>query len=409
MSSEVGLDCASSKVGPDFTPASEKARRIASPAAMIGMPARSAVASNASYAARWSNCPERTRLAMARALCSTRVPFLAAVSAFANTSGGDLLIGIEATDGVASAIPGIVIPDVDAELLRLSNMLKDSIEPRLPSVEIHAVECGTGLYVLVVRAQRSWLAPHRVTIDNKFYGRNAAGKYPLDVSELRTAFTLSDSISKRMLQFRVDRVLKVAAGETPLPLSTQAVMIIHVIPLSAFADRQNIDVVGLTHSGHWMPLPPSRHNQGNNSSVNLDGLLTFTNAPGEPAHAYAQVFRSGAVEGVEAIPSDGKTGTPYLAGGNIETRISTTVQNYLNYLTSIELPPPTFVFLSFCGMRGANLRHRGDGAGGYYNAGPLREETILIPEVMIGDLTQDISIALRPIFNVLWNAFGLMR
>jgi predicted HTH transcriptional regulator len=62
-----------------------------------------------------------------------RVAFLAAVSAFANTGGGHLLIGIEATDGVASAIPGIVIPDVDAELLRLSNMLKDSIEPRLPS------------------------------------------------------------------------------------------------------------------------------------------------------------------------------------------------------------------------------------------------------------------------------------
>jgi hypothetical protein len=337
-----------------------------------------------------------------------KVAFLAAVSAFANTSGGDLLIGIEATDGVASGIPGIAVPDVDAELLRLSNMLKDSIEPRLPSFDIHPVECGSGSHVLIVRAQRSWLAPHRVTIDNKFYGRNAAGKYPLDVSELRTAFTLSDSIANRMLQFRVDRVLKVAAGETPLPLDAQAAMIIHVIPLAAFAVRQNIDVVGLTRGGNWMPLPPSRHSQGNNSSVNLDGLLTYTDDPGEPAHAYAQVFRSGAVEGVTALRSDEKSGKPYLAAEHIEKLISDTVHNYLNYLTSLELPPPAFVFLSFCGMHGANLRHRRDD-GFYYNSRPLREETILIPELMIPDLSQDIAGALRPIFNVLWNAFGLMR
>jgi hypothetical protein len=338
-----------------------------------------------------------------------KVDFLAAVSAFANTTGGDLVIGIEAINGVASAIPGTAISDIDAELLRLSNLLRDSIEPRLPAIDIHTVECGPGRHVLILRVRRSWIAPHRVLVDNKFYGRNAAGKYPLDVSELRTAFTLSDSIANRMQQFRVDRVMKVAAGETPLPLASQAAMIIHVIPLSAFADRQNIDVVGLTQSGHVMPLPPSRQNQGNNFSVNLDGLLTFTNAPKEPAHAYAQVFRSGAVEGVEALPTDENTGKPYLAGGKIEMLVAATVQNYLTYLASLAFPPPAFVFLSLCGIRGAHLRHRGDGIGAYYSAGPLREETILMPEVMIADLAQDVPTALGPIFNVLWNAFGLMR
>jgi hypothetical protein len=328
---------------------------------------------------------------------------------FANTTGGDLMLGVQAATGVATAIPGIAASDIDAELLRLSNILRDSIEPRLRSVDIHPVECGSGRYVLIFRVRRSWIAPHRVLIDNKFYGRNAAGKYPLDVSELRTAFTLSDSIANRMQQFRLDRVMKVAAGETPLPLTSQAAMIIHVVPLSAFADRQNMDVVGLTQNGHVMPLPPSRQNQGNNHMVNLDGLVTFTSAPKQPVHAYAQAFRSGVVEGVEALPTDEKTGKPYLAGGNIEMLITSTAQNYLNYLASLGLPPPAFVFLSFCGIRGAHLRHRGDGMGPYYSAGPLREETILMPEVMIADLTQDVSGTLRPILNILWNAFGLMR
>ena len=41
------------------------------------------------------------------------IPFLAAVSAFANTSGGDLLIGVEAREGVPIALPGIEVESVD--------------------------------------------------------------------------------------------------------------------------------------------------------------------------------------------------------------------------------------------------------------------------------------------------------
>jgi predicted HTH transcriptional regulator len=66
-----------------------------------------------------------------------KMDFLPAVSAFANTTGGDLMIGVQAANGVATAIPGIAASDIDAALLRLSNILRDSIEPRLPSVDIH--------------------------------------------------------------------------------------------------------------------------------------------------------------------------------------------------------------------------------------------------------------------------------
>ncbi len=48
------------------------------------------------------------------------IPFLAAVSAFANTSGGDLLIGVEAVEGVPQALPGVEVASVDQETLRLT-------------------------------------------------------------------------------------------------------------------------------------------------------------------------------------------------------------------------------------------------------------------------------------------------
>src|SRR5437773_200695 len=48
-----------------------------------------------------------------------KIKFLAAVSSLANTAGGDLLIGVEAKDGVPVAIPGIIAASLDDEKLRL--------------------------------------------------------------------------------------------------------------------------------------------------------------------------------------------------------------------------------------------------------------------------------------------------
>jgi predicted HTH transcriptional regulator len=38
-----------------------------------------------------------------------RIKFLAAISSLANTAGGDLLIGVEAKDGIPTGIPGVAV------------------------------------------------------------------------------------------------------------------------------------------------------------------------------------------------------------------------------------------------------------------------------------------------------------
>jgi predicted HTH transcriptional regulator len=55
---------------------------------------------------------------------------LADASSFANTVGGDLLIGIKASQGVPkglSPFPG----DADAEVLRLESALRSGLQPRI--------------------------------------------------------------------------------------------------------------------------------------------------------------------------------------------------------------------------------------------------------------------------------------
>ena len=69
--------------------------------------------------------------------------FLADVSSFANSVGGDLLYGImEAredgkTTGIPESVEGLADVNGDAETRRLENMLRDGVQPRLQGRRTH--------------------------------------------------------------------------------------------------------------------------------------------------------------------------------------------------------------------------------------------------------------------------------
>jgi len=337
-----------------------------------------------------------------------KIKFLAAVSSLANTAGGDLIIGIEAPDGVASAIPGIEFNNVDAEKLRLEQLLASLIEPRLPHTDMHPIDVGNSRHVLIVRVPRSWIGPHRVTLNDKFYGRNSAGKYPLDVSELRVAIALSETAAERIRAFRSDRLVKIAAHQTPIVMRPGARMIIHIVPVSTFSAGRTLDIVQEMGGGHVMPLPPGRIGHSNDYMPNLDGLVTFTSPKDQPAGGYAQVFRSGAVEGVDVLHIDDNTKGPYLVGSTFESTVVSALKNYLAFTNSLGLGYPVVMFVSFTGMAGCCLRTATEFGTGYYNAGPITEDVIALPEISIESDSQELTAALRPLFNQIWNAFGFM-
>jgi len=114
--------------------------------------------------------------------------FLADVSSFANTGGGDIIYGVAENQGVITEIAGLSSCDFDVEILRLENLMRDGVAPRMHA-SLHLVTCAVG-NLLIARIERSWNRPHRVTFrgHDKFYARNSAGKFPLDVGQLRTAF-----------------------------------------------------------------------------------------------------------------------------------------------------------------------------------------------------------------------------
>jgi Putative DNA-binding domain len=56
--------------------------------------------------------------------------FLADISWFANTAGGDIVIGMSAAKGIATSFAPLTL-DHDAEVLRLENIARSGLQPRI--------------------------------------------------------------------------------------------------------------------------------------------------------------------------------------------------------------------------------------------------------------------------------------
>ena len=85
---------------------------------------------------------------------SNNCRFLTDVSSFANTIGGDILIGINEANGLPTSFNPF-IGDIDAEVLSLQSIALSGIEPRITNLTIRAVPVAGG-HIIIVRVPRSF-------------------------------------------------------------------------------------------------------------------------------------------------------------------------------------------------------------------------------------------------------------
>src|SRR5271157_4348370 len=148
------------------------------------------------------------------------------VAAMANASGGDLIYGIQdrrdeenQSTGIAEKLSVLKIENVQAEIARIENLIRDSIAPRLSGIMVRVVQSDQG-DALVIRVPRSWNGPHMVTFHsvNKFFSRNNTGKFPMDVYQVGQAFAQQRSLGERIERWRSERIAKINRGEGSIPV-----------------------------------------------------------------------------------------------------------------------------------------------------------------------------------------------
>ena len=162
--------------------------------------------------------------------------FLADVCSFANMAGGDLVYGMTENGGMPQELPGFETSNIDSEINRLENSIRDGIGARISGVRSFPLQLRSGRHALVLRVPRSFSRPHVVTFRGHWasYSRSSAGKYPMDVGEVRRAFVLSEGVADRIRAFRAERLSRVVAGETPVAIEGTSRVVLHVLPISAF-------------------------------------------------------------------------------------------------------------------------------------------------------------------------------
>ena len=330
---------------------------------------------------------------------SDKKEFLADVSSFANAAGGYLIYGMRENSGIASELCGLESIDADAEIRRLDNIIRDGIKPRIPGVSLWAIPLRTSRDAIIIRIPMSWASPHMVTFknDSKFHSRNSAGKYQLDVSELRAAFVLSETTTERIRNFRIERLSKIIAGETPALLNETAKIILHIIPFGAFNPAARFDVSSLASDvGKLQPISAP----GWDTRHNFDGYLSFKNPL-----AYLQVFRNGIIEAVDASIMEPEGSELTIPSLSFERKLLDALPRFLSIQRQLGVEPPLFIILSLLGVSGYRL----DVSTSRFDTYPIDRDALILPEIIVENFECNPSEVMRPIFDAIWNAAGWPR
>jgi Putative DNA-binding domain len=280
--------------------------------------------------------------------------FLADTSSFANTSGGDLVLGMDATNGIPTAIRPLTIP-MDPEILRLEQVIRGGLQPRIANISFHAVPSRAGGNVLIVRVPRSYNPPHRVIRQgsSRFWARSAAGKYEPDVNELRTLFNAGPQLADRIRNFRLDRIAKITAGQAPVQLMNQGFVVLHIVPLSAFDAASTLPLRQIELD--FRSFVPIGSTTANGARINFDGILKTSNADQRATQhrAYVQLYRNGIIETVDSTLMAVSSGDSIIS--NLDDILIYEIMRSLKDVAAVGIEPPYALLVSLVGVAGARF------------------------------------------------------
>jgi hypothetical protein len=330
--------------------------------------------------------------------------FLADVSSFANASGGDIIYGMREEDATAVELVGLDLPSIDKEILRLEGIIREGLDPRLPNVMIKPLMLLSGRVSFLIRVKRSWLLPHRVKYGgtSRFYSRTSAGKYELDVSELRPLFALSTTATERIRDFRTERLSKIMAQEIPVRLNDNPRIVLHTVPMMAVDPSTRVDISSLKLETDRLEPMGFMAGPRSGPQYNFDGLLTYARDD-ELVYSYLQLFRNGSVEAVDATTIC-RSETEGLIPAGYERRVLKTISNVVSIQKQLGVEPPLFVMLTLLGVK--DYRMAFDGVSSWTEGHPIDEINLIIPETMFEDFSGNIEDKMAETFQIVWNAAG---
>jgi len=298
---------------------------------------------------------------------SSRREFAADITSFANTVGGDLIIGVSEEKGIVTEINGIEIEDKDKFKQSIDNFLRDFVEPQLVGVEISLYPLAGQKEVIHIRIPQSYNGPHIVN-GERFYGRNNSGKYALDYTEIKQRFLLSSQVQDKIKQYHINRIMKAKANEGYFETGNGPAILLNVVPLQAFIENNFV----ISLSPERFDLSPLVGN-GYNNTVHFEGI------GGENGATYQHLNRQGIIEFLDkkSLSSWSKGSIPATA---VTNALLKSVERAFKNLSELNLPGPYLLLTAFLDVKGlvVKIEHG-------WESESLKKNDLLFPMVTITD------------------------
>jgi Putative DNA-binding domain len=325
--------------------------------------------------------------------------FLADTTAFANAQGGDLIYGVEDSDGVAIGANGIELLNIDTEILRIENLFRDAVEPRLSGVRIKWIAIGDNPNqgILVLRIEASATSPHRVKFkgSSRFFARNSRGKYEMDTHELRQAFTENEALPRRIRALHAEAIRASRGVDMPFRLMEGPRVITSVIPQGFFREIRDLDITG---NGTVVPVKAT---SGYSHYETLEGILMYSHPGKEDAvRAYTLLHRTGRFDASWLVGGE-HDGIKSVHPSRFENGLTDMVSSSVIRLRSLGVGGPWAILTTVDGIFDyrMHLSQYEESRSAWRNSGVL-------PELILDDITTD---SLLPVFKAFWFLFAERR
>lgn len=338
--------------------------------------------------------------------------FLADVSSFANSTGGDIIFGIEEDDNdkVPINIVGIPYDNEDKLIRRLEDFIRQSIQPIILNIEYKAIEVNEQSYILIIRIPQSIVAPHRVEYrgHNKFFTRSSKGKYQMDVSELRIAFNSGLDLEKRVENYKTDRYYQLLSNRYNKLTEDLPIFVVHYIPLSAF--NGNAELLSLSKIKDEMNNCSSKAlGYGYDKSICIDGI-SIEYKQGNYS-AIAKYKNNGIIEKAttsyfhkqyEFTNICPKKVIDYFNGYQLINSLITDLNEVKRYYEKMQINTPIIMCCSVLNAVGFSIPIR----DWLEVLNTIDREILCINNLYIEDLSKSSEEILKSIFDSIWNACG---
>ncbi len=233
--------------------------------------------------------------------------FVKEITAFANSEGGTIIIGIDEDEHhnpTKTSDVGVNKDTFEMWEQSFRQYISAKIKPVIYNIECR-IDQHQGSNLIIITIPKSILKPHAFDDGNKdtFHIRYGNTVNAMRLEELRTAFQSRELLEQRILNFRDERIAKLYSGEQIGELEDKSLLLLHIIPEWSMHLNNYINLKDLKDNYKLDVFSPSREVGSNNRvgqiSYNHEGIRIKAEDFSNELMSYTQTFSNGVIESVE--------------------------------------------------------------------------------------------------------------